>query len=72
MRPLKTGNKHLLKILPLYQMDVSDDTEDIYFARLTFNNDQDDILNKLKIYNINGSDLETYFYDYLTVFAEYT
>ncbi|MFO7789975.1 MAG: S8 family serine peptidase [Bacteroidales bacterium] len=54
----------------IIDMDISDGTEDIYFARLTFSKKQDDILSALSEYDIYASDLESYFYGYLTQYNE--
>jgi hypothetical protein len=47
-------------------MDVSCGNEDIYFARLSYITEQNDILSKLVEYDLDTSHLETYSYGYLT------
>jgi subtilisin family serine protease len=50
----------------IVEMDVSDGTEDIYFARLSYANEINNILAKLQTYDITSSDLETFSFGYIT------
>lgn len=48
----------------IVEIDASDGTEDIFFARISYKQEQKDILSKISTYGISENDLETYGYGY--------